>query len=181
MNVCRCSTDFVGTKWHFQPINLEANDLKMWPWTSQNTLPETNMLAPKNEWSEYYFPIGFRHIFRGYVSFFLGGGRYHIIGLENIRYSSETWPLATRILDHQLRDATGGSSILWGIPIGWPHLGSYAIYIAALVHIQHLSRCISYWKGDGFPACHVSLLEGTVCCSIPQGFQQRNWLSDMES
>ena len=66
------------------------------------------MLAPKNGWSEYYFPIGFRHIFRGYVSFFLGGGRYHIIGLENIRYSSETWPLATRILDHQLRDASPG-------------------------------------------------------------------------
>ena len=42
MNVCRCSTHFVGTKWHFQPINLEVNDLKMWPWTSQNTLPETN-------------------------------------------------------------------------------------------------------------------------------------------
>ena len=33
------------------------------------TLPETNIFAPKNWWLEYYFPIGFRPIFRGYVSF----------------------------------------------------------------------------------------------------------------
>ena len=29
-----------------------------------DTLPETN-IAPKNVWLEYYFPIGFRRIFRG--------------------------------------------------------------------------------------------------------------------
>ena len=32
------------------------------------TLPETN-IAPKNGWLEYYFPIGEKNIFRGYVSF----------------------------------------------------------------------------------------------------------------
>ena len=31
------------------------------------TLPETN-ISPKNGWLEYYFPIGFRPIFRCYVS-----------------------------------------------------------------------------------------------------------------
>ncbi len=31
------------------------------------TLPETNMFAPENGWFEYYFPIGSRPIFRGYV------------------------------------------------------------------------------------------------------------------
>ncbi len=29
------------------------------------TLPETNIFAPTNGWLEYYFPIGFRPIFRG--------------------------------------------------------------------------------------------------------------------
>ena len=29
------------------------------------TLPETNIFAPKNGWLEYYFPIGFRPMFRG--------------------------------------------------------------------------------------------------------------------
>ena len=33
-----------------------------------DTFPETN-IAPKNGWLEYYFPIGFRPIFRCYVSF----------------------------------------------------------------------------------------------------------------
>ena len=32
------------------------------------TLPETN-ITPENGWLEYYFPIGFRPIFKGYVSF----------------------------------------------------------------------------------------------------------------
>ena len=32
--------------------------------TCLDTLPETN-IAPKNGWLEYYFPIGFRPIFRG--------------------------------------------------------------------------------------------------------------------
>ena len=32
-------------------------------------LPETNIFAPKNGWFEYYFPVGFRPIFRDHVSF----------------------------------------------------------------------------------------------------------------
>ena len=31
------------------------------------TLPETS-IAPKNGWLEYYFPIGFRPIFRGEIA-----------------------------------------------------------------------------------------------------------------
>ena len=48
-----------------------------------STLPETN-IAPKNRWLEYYFPIGFRPIFRckllvsGRVGFLLVTAQYQL-------------------------------------------------------------------------------------------------------
>ena len=44
------------------------------PCLTGDTLPETN-IAPKNGWLEYYFPIGFRPIFRGEL---LVSGRVHL-------------------------------------------------------------------------------------------------------
>ena len=37
---------------------------KIWSIYLRVTLPKTN-IAPTNGWLEYYFPIGFRPIFRG--------------------------------------------------------------------------------------------------------------------
>ena len=57
--------DSPRSKGFIQPLRSHELCKPLW---KMYTLPETN-IAPENGWLEYYFPIGFWQLFRGYVSF----------------------------------------------------------------------------------------------------------------
>ncbi len=67
------------------------------------TLPETN-IAPTNGWLEYYFPIGFLPIFRGYVSFREGNMVSSGAHLEN-KPGNPGWVKVMKSVKPDLSDA----------------------------------------------------------------------------
>ncbi len=105
-----------------------------------DTLPETN-IAPKNGWLEYYFPIGARPIFRGYVML-VSGSRVSIHNFQNgtagspiLRHESSLLqvPQSQRPIRHGSGDRP---EIRWEAPVEGQVVEIYH-YLQGFLH----SRC----------------------------------------